>query len=210
MPPDGTQTRTRILDAAQELVLAHGFAATSVDEMIAAAGTTKGGFFHHFPTKQHLAGALVERYAAADLALLEELTTRSARLASDPLPRVQVFVGLLAEAVEEHGGDDPGCLFATFCYERDLVDGTTRATIAEAMRAWRDRMRELLEDAAREHPLRADVDLETVADQLTTLLEGAYVLSRALDDPSLIRGQLEQFRTTLGLLFAPAVTGARS
>ena len=52
MPRDGTATRTRILDAAQALVLKQGYAGTSVDDVIAAAGTTKGGFFHHFPSKQ--------------------------------------------------------------------------------------------------------------------------------------------------------------
>ena len=116
-------------------------------------------------------------------------------------------LGLLAEAVEEHGGDDPGCLFTTFLYERDLVDEATRATIAAAMHSWRDRTREKLERAAERHPPQIEVDLEAVADQLTTLLEGAYVLSRALDDPRLIRGQLEQFRTYLALLFAaPSLT----
>jgi TetR/AcrR family transcriptional repressor of nem operon len=207
---DGAKTRERILDASQQLVLAHGFAATSVDDVIAAAGTTKGGFFHHFPSKQDLASALVARYAAADMALLDELSARSERLSADPLQQLLLFVGLLAEAVEEHGGDDPGCLFTTFLYERDLVDGATRATIAAAMHSWRDRTREKLERAAERYPPRIEVDLEAVADQLTTLLEGAYVLSRALDDPRLIRGQLEQFRTYLALLFAAPPLAAPS
>ena len=42
MPKDGTPNRERILDAAQQLVIENGFAATSVDQVLSAAGTSKG------------------------------------------------------------------------------------------------------------------------------------------------------------------------
>ena len=207
MPRNRAKTRERILDASQQLVLTHGFAATSVDDVIAAAGTTKGGFFHHFPSKQDLASALVARYAAADMALLDDLSARSERLSADPLQQLLLFVGLLAEAVEEHGGDDPGC-----CSRRSSTSETW-STRRHARRspprctAGATGQREQLERAAERYPPQIEVDLEAVADQLATLLEGAYVLSRALDDPRLIRGQLEQFRTYLTLLFAaPSLT----
>ena len=77
MPRDGTPTRERILDSAQELILEQGIAATSIDEILAAASTSKGAFFHHFPSKNHLARALVERYAANDVAFLEEFMGRA-------------------------------------------------------------------------------------------------------------------------------------
>ena len=49
-------------------------AGTSVDDVIAAAGT-KGGFFHHFASKQELARMLVERYVDEDMRLLDDLFT---------------------------------------------------------------------------------------------------------------------------------------
>jgi AcrR family transcriptional regulator len=48
----GEQTRQRLLDLAEEAVLAKGFAATSIEELIAAAGITKSGFFYHFRDKK--------------------------------------------------------------------------------------------------------------------------------------------------------------
>src|SRR5262245_66274424 len=92
MPRDGSATRTRILDAAETLVLDQGFAGTSVDEVIATAETTKGGFFHHFASKQELARALVERYVAADLELLDDLMARSEAESDDPLKQFLHFV----------------------------------------------------------------------------------------------------------------------
>ena len=44
----GGDTRERILDAAESAVLDKGFAATSIEELIAAVGITKSGFFLSF------------------------------------------------------------------------------------------------------------------------------------------------------------------
>ena len=43
-----TDTRERILELAEAAVLAKGFASTSIEELIAAAGISKSGFFYHF------------------------------------------------------------------------------------------------------------------------------------------------------------------
>lgn len=204
MARDGTATRTRILDAAQELVLERGFAGTSVDEVIAKAATTKGGFFHHFASKQELARALVERYVAADMDLLDDLFTRAERLSRDPLQQLLLFVGLQEEAADELASDDPGCLYASFCYERNLVDEATRDLIADAVLAWRTRTRAKLDEVVALYPPRLPVDLDALADEGLTVFEGAYVLSRALGDPTLLKGQLRHFRTYLELLFTPA------
>lgn len=203
-------TRKRILDATQELVIAQGFAATSVDQVIAAAGTTKGGLFHHFPSKQDLARALVERYAAEDAAVTEDLTRRSERLSHDPLQQLLIFVGLMTEVTEQQMRASPGCLFASFCYERQLVDDATRELIAESLRRGRDHIRLKLEQIARRYPPRAPVNFDALADQVTTLIEGTYVMVRALGEPSLIRGQLDHFRTYLELLFSPTPSAGRT
>lgn len=51
----GSDTRQRILDAAAELFLAKGYNDATVAEIIEAAETNKGSFYHHFEDKQHLA-----------------------------------------------------------------------------------------------------------------------------------------------------------
>src|SRR5262245_22567915 len=210
MPRDGTATRERILEAAQALVLDQGLAATSVDEVIVAAHTTKGGFFHHFATKQALAAALVERFAADDLQVLDDLLTRAERLTSDPLQQLLVFVGLYEEAADELSGDDPGCLYASLCYERELMDEEVRRTIAGAIAGWRRRIREKLDEVFELYPPRLPVDLDSLADQAVALAEGAYVISRALEERHVLRAQLRHFRTYLELLFTPVPAVAAS
>src|SRR5579872_5004492 len=55
-------TKEKLLTAAIKLMLAQGFTATSVDEIIAGAGATKGSFFHFFKSKEDLAKAALERF----------------------------------------------------------------------------------------------------------------------------------------------------
>jgi TetR/AcrR family transcriptional regulator, transcriptional repressor for nem operon len=194
----------RILDAAQQLVLEQGFAGTSVDDVITAADTTKGGFFHHFASKQELARVLVERYVQEDMHLLEDLFDRAERLSRDPLQQLLLFVAFQEEAAAELASEQPGCLYASFCYERDLVDDQTRTLIADAVVAWRTRTRAKLDEVVALYPPRLPVDLDALADEGLAIFEGAYVLSRALGEPDLLAGQLRHFRTYLELLFAPA------
>ena len=50
----GAETRERLLALAEAGVLEKGFAATSIDELISAAGITKSEFFYRFPDKDVL------------------------------------------------------------------------------------------------------------------------------------------------------------
>lgn len=190
------------MEAAQDLVLDRGFASTTVDAVLDETGLTKGAFFHHFDTKSDLGRALLERWADADAALLDRAMSRAERLANDPLQQLLVFVGLFDEA----DGDlahDPGCLYASFCYERQLMDEESRRIVAEAMYRWRHRLVKKLEEIAAVHPPRAEVDLEALADSFGALIEGAYVLARATGDASIVGAQMRQFRSHVELLFGP-------
>src|ERR1043166_7602020 len=48
------RTRERIIHAARQLFNRHGFEAVSIDQIMARAKLTRGGFYHHFPSKDAL------------------------------------------------------------------------------------------------------------------------------------------------------------
>ena len=200
MPRDGTATRERILDAAQQIVLERGFAATSVDAVLAAAPATKGGFFHHFPSKNDLGRALLERYAAADERMLDDFMAAAEAESDDPAEQLVAFVRHFEDAAEELA-PQPGCLFVSFIYETQLAGDDGDDVIAASIRLWRTRMLEKLEAAARLHPPDIEVDLSSLADQVFTTFEGGFVLARAMNDPSHLRAQLAHLRHYLELLF---------
>jgi AcrR family transcriptional regulator len=65
--PPGVR-REELMDAAEALFVAKGVATTSIDEIVAAAGVSKGGFYHHFASKDALLTALQERFVGDFLA----------------------------------------------------------------------------------------------------------------------------------------------
>ena len=81
----GTSARDRLLALAEAAVLEKGFAATSIDELIAGAGITKSGFFYHFKDKSKLAKALMQRYVEEHNSVLAGIFNRADELNEDPL-----------------------------------------------------------------------------------------------------------------------------
>lgn len=64
MPRVYTSSREKILDATERVILRDGPRGVSVDAVLKEAAISKGGFFHHFATKDALLGALIERLSA--------------------------------------------------------------------------------------------------------------------------------------------------
>ncbi len=201
MPRNGKPTRDRILDNAQRLTLDKGFAATSVDEVIAASNSSKGAFFHHFPSKSDLGRALLTRYAEADVAALVAFMELAEATTEEPGEQVLEFIRLFEEI-----GDDiieeqqSSCLYVSFVHDRQLTaDGSTHV-IEEAIRAWRTRLAQKLVAASLTRPGLTTIDLDALADHVFVTFEGAFILARATADPSAMRSQLRILRELLHAL----------
>ncbi|MGE0157798.1 MAG: TetR/AcrR family transcriptional regulator [Gemmatimonadales bacterium] len=201
MSKKAEMTRDRILDAAEAEVMARGFAATSVDDIQSAAGISRGTFFYHFPSKDALARALIERYAAQDHELVESLMARAENLVGDPLQQALVFMGLFEELFREVGPVRAGCLFASYSYEAQLFDDETHRLIAGSLEHFRRVFGGKLEQAIALHPPRVPVDPYELADLASAAFQGAYVVWRVLGDEQPIALPLEHFRKYLELLF---------
>ena len=135
----GGDTRERILDAAESAILDKGFAATSIEELIAAVGITKSGFFYHFKDKGELAKALLVRYVERENALFDDLFARADQLNEDPLHGFLVGLKMMAEMMGDLPGGHPGCLVASYCYQDRLFDREVRELSAAAVLGWRRR-----------------------------------------------------------------------
>ena len=57
-----TDAKQRILNSAQVLMLARGYAGTKVDEICEHAGVSKGSFYHFFPSKRDLTLAVLDHF----------------------------------------------------------------------------------------------------------------------------------------------------
>lgn len=200
-PRKGTDTPERILDAAEASILEKGFAATSIEELIAAVGITKGGFFYHFKDKGELAKALLERYVERENALFDDLFQRADELNEDPLHGFLVGLKMLSEQFADLPTGHPGCLVASFCYQDRLFDKEVRDLNASAVLGWRRRFRERLDRIAERYTPRLPVDLDDIADMLSVIADGGIVLSRATDDKEALARQILLYRDFVRAVF---------
>jgi TetR/AcrR family transcriptional regulator, transcriptional repressor for nem operon len=202
-PKTRTSARDRILDLAEAAVLRKGFGATSIDELVTGAGITKSGFFYHFKDKGDLAKALLERYLERDHAILEDIFGRARELHDDPLHRFLIALKLFAEMLENLPESHPGCLAAAFCYQDQLFSREIRDLNAEGVLAWRRRLLGYLEEIAALYPPRFEIDLNTAADMLATLVEGGIILSRVLKEQEVLARQVLLYRAFIQSAFMP-------
>ena len=200
----GNDTRDRILEIAEAAVLAKGFAGTSIEELIAAVGITKSGFFYHFRDKGQLAKAMLLRYLDRDKALLDDMFRRADELNEDPLHGFLVGLKMFAEMMANLPEVHPGCLAASFCYQDQLFNREIRELNASGMLAWRTRFRERLDLIAKRYPPRQEVDLDALADMISTLVEGGLILGRVFNDVTILPRQVLLYRDFVRAIFAPS------
>jgi TetR/AcrR family transcriptional regulator, transcriptional repressor for nem operon len=213
MPRDGTATRERILTVAEKLMTDQGYRATSVDQVIAESGSSKGAFFHHFESKADLAAQLIERYVASDLAHLDAGLAASAGI-DDPVARLVAFLRYYEEDADALMAEQTGCLFATVVAEREFTGSAIHDQVAKATLEWRSAVVDLLQPAlAARRPVgdgHGDardleaLDMEALADHLFTTFEGGFILCRTLEDRTAMRSQLRILRQLV-----EALLGAR-
>jgi AcrR family transcriptional regulator len=199
----GERTRTRILDIAYDSIVHKGFAATSIEELVEAAGITKSGFFYHFKDKNDLARQLLERFLAEDNEILDTLAARARTLCDDPLQSFLIFLNLYAEMMDEMPELHPGCLVATITYQDQMFDPAVREMNRDSVIALRRRFADWLAEIVARHPAAA-IDVDTLADHLTVVVEGGIILSRALSDRTLMGRHMRMFREHVKAAFGVA------
>ena len=198
-----TDTRSKILDIAEASVLDKGFEATSIDEIVAAAEISRGGFFYHFQDKNALARALLERYIEVEDQLYDDIFNRARELSDDPLHAMMIGLKMLAELLDEMPSGHPGCVIAATAYQDRLFDQGVRDLNRQAILSWRKRFRQMFEEIAEDYDTRETVDLDALGDMVSSVVEGGLVLQRALGEVNTAAEQIMLLRTYLKILFIP-------
>ena len=199
----GEATRERILGIAEAAVLAKGFGATSIEEVIAEAGLTKSGFFYHFRNKNALAREMVRRYVESNDRLFDDIFARGRQLSDDPLQAFLISLKLLAEVMADLPNGHPGCLIASICYQERLFDREVRDLTAQSVRDWNARFRNIFDGIAAAYPPKEAIDLDDLSDMLSCIVDGAIIMSKTLNDPRRLERQILIFRSCVKLMFAP-------
>ena len=190
----GRASRERIVEQAAQLFSDRGIAATSVDEVLAAAGAGKGQFYHYFRSRNELEAAAIGHHCAQVVtALTQTLGTVSS------LPELEKALAGYITEFEQAGL--PGCPIGTLATEIADRNQDARERAAAGFDAWERLLADALERMRASGELRADTDSSVLATALLAAIEGGMVLSQVRKNIASLRiavdGALAQVRTQL-------------
>lgn len=190
--------RENLLDASFRLVRERGYSGTSVDELCAAAGVSKGAFFHHFESKDALAVAALDRWSEVSTALFQAAPYHEHR---DPLDRVLGYLdfrkGLLKGEVAQFT-----CLAGTIVQEAYGTDEGIREACDASISGHAATLEADIAEAMKVHGIRAGWSAQSLALHTQAVLQGAFILAKAKGGPDVAVASIEHLRRYIELLFA--------
>ncbi len=175
-------TRERILESAARLFRAHGFEGARIDDIMAGAGLTRGGFYAHFRSKNDLFAVYVGRELAFG---------RKVREAGEQGPRLRDGADRAIDYYLTPGNRHRiarGCTVVSNAADVARASPGTRRAFTRAFEGMRETFRDAADDAA-------EPDAAALAAIATCV--GGVVLARALADESLIEDLLAACRASV-------------
>jgi TetR/AcrR family transcriptional repressor of nem operon len=188
--------RSRLLEAAKHLMLSKGYFGTTVDEVCASAGVTKGSFYHHFASKEALALALIDHYFSEVEAVL---LNGSFVDEPDPSRRLTLFLEH-AVHVARFPEIQEGCILGCFTLELSQTAPAIREALAKRFSELSGWLEALIERAAHARPASAagsTLAAGALAREFIAVLEGGIILTKAHARPEMLAESLETYARLL-------------
>ena len=185
---NSTDTRTQILDTAQELIQRLGVNAMSYHDISVAVGIRKASIHHHFPTKDDLVAALLDRYNSYFLRLVDGIIAMP--IGADE--KLRRYCGLF-EATLSSGNHDKACLCGMLGAELATLKNPLVERVAAFYRDNEERLAVILNEGCKTGVFEETGDVKAMANLIFSLLEGGILIARA-------DGGIEQYQAVIGQL----------
>ncbi len=181
-----SDSRQRILDAAQRLFHRNAYQGVGINAICAEAGVVKGSFYHFFPSKQALLAAVLDQLAVQQKQSLEQART-SAESGRD---QILAFFSLWlnqAEQQKTRQGQVLGCGLGVLAAELSCTESAALPLIQSGMADLQSQFRRLIRQGIEDGSIAPGVEPVHTAYALLTLLQGLSTLGRASNQPELLR-----------------------
>lgn len=182
-----TDTKTQILDVAQDLIQRLGVNGMSYKDISEAVGIRKASVHTHFPKKDDLLVALLDRYNDRFLRIVDGI------LAADDSPEIKLrrYCGLY-EATLSSGDQDKACLFGMVGAELASINHPSLEQVRSFYRNNEARLTTLLNDGLETGDFRFSGDAAVLATLIFSSLEGGMLVARAVGGAQKFHQLIEQ------------------
>ena len=189
--------RAKLLDAALSVIRTKGYSATTVDELCAAAGVTKGAFFHHFKSKDALAVAAADYWSEMTGELFEQAPYHDL---ADPLDRVLAYVDF-RKALLQGGVADFTCLVGTMVQETYETAPAIREACERSIAGHAATLEDDIAAAMRERNMEPGWTAQSLALHTQAVIQGAFILAKATGSAAVAADSIDHLHRYIALLF---------
>lgn len=198
MPPElQHETKVKLLNAALGVIRAKGYSATRIEDICEAAGVTKGGFFHHFKSKEDLAVSAANHWAEVTGLFFEAAPYHQP---TDPLDR---FLGYIDFRKDILKGELPEftCLAGTMVQEAYATNPAIRDACNASITGHAAVVEKDIAEAKRLHAPDATWTPESLALYTQAVIQGALILAKAKQGPEVAADMIDHLRRYVEMLF---------
>jgi len=196
--------RSKLLDAALTVIRTKGYSATTVDDLCAAAGVTKGAFFHHFPSKDALGVAAAEYWSEMTGTLFAGAPYHAPE---DPLDRLLAYLAFRKELL---AGELPEftCLVGTMVQETYDTVPAIRDACARSITGHAETIEADIEAAIHARGLTPTWSAKSLALHTQAVIQGAFILAKSGGGAQIAADTIDHLIRYVKLLFGLAEASA--
>jgi TetR/AcrR family transcriptional repressor of nem operon len=193
------QSKAKLLDATLDVVRRRGYAATRVEDICAAAGVTKGSFFHHFDGKDDLGLAAAAAWSANAGRLFAESSWREPE---DPLDQLLACLDL-RKAMLTGDLHSITCFAGTVIQETWATHPELRAACAEGISDHVAMLAPVIAAAMKTYRVESVWSADSLARHMMAVVQGALLLAKADGDAKVAAESFDHLKRYVALIFDP-------
>ncbi len=190
--------RDKLLNAALGVIREQGFAATSVDELCARAGVTKGAFFHHFKSKEGLAVAAADHWSETTSALF---ASADYHRHADPAARILAYIDFRKDLIRG-GIPDFTCFVGTMVQEAYGASDDIREACRRSIEGHAETLEADISAALENRSVADRLSAKSLALYTQAALQGAFILAKAANDPQVAIDCVDHLKRYFQFLFS--------
>lgn len=152
-----SSVKEQLREAATRLFAKHGYANTSVAQICAEAGVSKGALYHHFDSKDAILYGIYQPLLELQIGRLQEIVQQPVPLIDRLFQVAEDVARTCLERIDE---------LTVFIQSMHLLESQTRSLVSQERRRYHQIFSALIEEGQRQQVLRSDVHPDFLINQL--------------------------------------------
>ncbi|HTD41593.1 MAG TPA: TetR/AcrR family transcriptional regulator [Mucilaginibacter sp.] len=170
------RTRAFIVERASDLFNKKGYAGTTLSDLMAVTGLSKGGIYGNFENKEEVALAVFE-YNCHQVKQIFDKEVSNASTYHERLMAYAKMYGISTGVLEQGG-----CPILNTAVEADDTNPSLKKKAAVAIQQWRERLEMLIQKGILAGEFKNDAPVKQTALSIISIVEGGLMIRRATDD----------------------------